>query len=191
MTREKATREKILKGALTVIAADGVDAITHRRVAAQAGVSNGVVSYYYKTRDALLHAAFHHLLEDAEAIAAELRGRDDPQGPAELIDLLVEVLDLGRRDVSVIPAEYELMLYARRSPQLAQMFADWEFRAQAELGEVLEGLGCDKPLLGAKVVIGQLRAFELDLLTNPALGPAALRQRLEMIVPPLCGVRRP
>jgi len=189
MSQETATRVKILKSALTVIAADGVDAITHRRVAGEAGVSNGVVSYHFKTRDALLHGAFQYLLEDAEAIAAEIRGREDPQGPDELIDLLVEVLDLGRRDVSVIPAEYELMLYARRSPELSKMFADWEFKAQAELGEVLETLGCSRPLLGAKIVIGQLRAFELDLLTNPALGSAALRQRLEMIVPSLCGVR--
>ena len=45
---------------------------------------------------------------------------------------------------------------------------------------MLEALGVDRPLLVAKVLIGVVRAFELETLTRPDLGTDTLRQRLAM-----------
>ncbi|MCP3670502.1 MAG: TetR family transcriptional regulator, partial [Gammaproteobacteria bacterium] len=52
------TRQLILDSVLAVIAKEGVDAITHRRVGHEAGVSHGVVSYHFPTRDELIYKSF-------------------------------------------------------------------------------------------------------------------------------------
>lgn len=62
------TRQKILDSVLAVIAKEGVDAITHRRVGHEAGLSHGVVSYHFPTRDELIYESFEYYYSDFEDI---------------------------------------------------------------------------------------------------------------------------
>lgn len=52
-------RDRIADSAITVIARDGLDALSIRRVAAKAGVAIGTVQYYWPTRAELVLAALH------------------------------------------------------------------------------------------------------------------------------------
>ena len=52
------TREVILDGALRVIARDGLRGVTHRAVAAEAGVQLSLTTYYFKDIGALILEAF-------------------------------------------------------------------------------------------------------------------------------------
>ncbi len=52
------TREVILDGALRVLARDGLRGVTHRAVAAEAGVQLSLTTYYFKDIDALIEQAF-------------------------------------------------------------------------------------------------------------------------------------
>ena len=52
------TRESILKGALSVIASDGLRGVTHRAVAAAAGVQLSLTTYYFRDINSLIEEAF-------------------------------------------------------------------------------------------------------------------------------------
>ncbi len=59
------TREVILDGALRVLARDGLRGVTHRAVAAEAGVQLSLTTYYFKDIDALIEQAFELFCERA------------------------------------------------------------------------------------------------------------------------------
>jgi TetR/AcrR family transcriptional repressor of bet genes len=56
-------REQILQAAFTVAARDGLDQLTIRLVAAEAGLSTGLVFFHFKSKDALLVALLDWLLD--------------------------------------------------------------------------------------------------------------------------------
>ncbi len=59
---EAERREQILEAAFRVAARDRLDGLTVRRVAKEAGLSSGLVFFYFKTKDALLVALLDWLL---------------------------------------------------------------------------------------------------------------------------------
>ncbi|MEE4191591.1 MAG: TetR family transcriptional regulator [Halieaceae bacterium] len=82
------TREMILDGALRVLARDGLRGVTHRAVAAEAGVQLSLTTYYFKDIDALIEQAFELFCERArptnENIWTTLFDYMDRYSPAEL-----------------------------------------------------------------------------------------------------------
>ncbi len=67
----------IALAAADIVGKSGIGGVTHRAVAAEAGMTLGVVSYHYPTANALIHAAF-------EAIYGQITRAD--QGPARPIE---------------------------------------------------------------------------------------------------------
>ncbi len=58
-----ATRTQIVKAALSCIAERGYDAVTTRYIASVADVSQGLLTYHFKTKEILWRAAAEHLFE--------------------------------------------------------------------------------------------------------------------------------
>ncbi len=56
-------RSDIMNAAASVALSGGVEAVTSRSVAAEAGLSIGLVYFYYESKEGLLHALLDHLLE--------------------------------------------------------------------------------------------------------------------------------
>lgn len=56
-------RSEILAAAKLVALRDGLETVTARTVAAEAGLSSGLVYFYYETKNGLLHALLARLLE--------------------------------------------------------------------------------------------------------------------------------
>ena len=72
------TKDKIKRAALTLFAASGVDGVTTKGLAATAGVSEGVIYRYFKSKDALarsLMVAGHKRLADLVREAEQSSGR--------------------------------------------------------------------------------------------------------------------
>ena len=119
-------RRAILDATLRVISAGGVDAVTHRRVAAEADVALGSTTYYFASREELLREAFRHYLSEVTS-GIESLGREMPfKGAKGIAEALTE---LARREFSepaLVLAEYELILYAARDPVLAEDFNAYE-----------------------------------------------------------------
>jgi AcrR family transcriptional regulator len=85
---EPERREQLIAAAARVIARSGYDAATVRDVAREAGVSTGVIAYYFEGKDDL----FEHVLRSASrAFRSRLeRARDAAETPRERLLALAE-----------------------------------------------------------------------------------------------------
>jgi TetR/AcrR family transcriptional regulator, regulator of biofilm formation and stress response len=116
-------RRAIVHAAVGVIAEVGVGQVTHRQIAARAGVPLGSTTYYFPTLDDLVSAA---LREATEAARAQLATWVDELAASE--DLAATFVDLARRylaDREQALLEYELCLAATRTPQLRAAAGLW------------------------------------------------------------------
>ncbi|MQA11547.1 MAG: TetR family transcriptional regulator [Pseudonocardiaceae bacterium] len=122
---------RIARAAITVVAEHGIEALTHRKVAAVAGVPLGSTTYHFATLDDLVAAA---LDEAAERSVTQLRSWDQNLEPD--VDLAAALADFvlasitEQREHTI--AEYNLYAVALHRPHLRQAAAAWD-SALAEL----------------------------------------------------------
>lgn len=112
-----------MSAAVRAIAEVGVGNVTHRRIAALAGVPLGSTTYYFPTLGDLVEAALREATEMAraelESWADELTvSRDLPATFADLADRY-----LADRGQALL--EYELYLAAARTPELRPVAQLW------------------------------------------------------------------
>lgn len=97
---EEQRRLEILKAAYRVAARERLTGLTAQAVAAEAGVSKGLVFFHFGNRDGLLVALLEWLLE-VTLVAPEITGLLDGQTPAE------RMLSALRRDIEALPRQRE------------------------------------------------------------------------------------
>jgi TetR/AcrR family transcriptional repressor of bet genes len=97
---EEQRREEILKAAYRVAARERLAGLTGRAVAAEAGVSSGLVFFHFGDRDGLLVALLRWLLE-ATLIGPEMASLLEGRTPGE------RMLSAIRRDVERLPRQRE------------------------------------------------------------------------------------
>ncbi|MEX2224329.1 MAG: TetR/AcrR family transcriptional regulator [Candidatus Rokuibacteriota bacterium] len=74
-------REQIVRATIRCLARDGYAALTMKRVAAEAGVSQGILHYYFRDKAAMLAAAALRVTADLDRrVATEARGARDARG---------------------------------------------------------------------------------------------------------------
>lgn len=176
-------RGEILDAALTLIADQGFDSVTHRRVATAAGVPLGSTTYYFESRGHLLSEAFRRYL-------AQVSGTIDRMAEAAkqnasvrgLIDFLVEFTEREFQDEALLITEYELLLFAARDGSLAAELHAWQDGLVASLAEVFVTLGAEAPVDAARSVIHLVRGYEQEQLTRGAASSDDLRRRLEVVI---------
>lgn len=119
----EARRQQIVAAAVRAIVEVGLGNVTHRRIAALAGVPLGSTTYYFPTLDDLVAAALREATEYAraglEAWAEELIVSRDL--PATFVDLAGRYLE----DRGQALLEYELFLAAARTPELRPVAQLW------------------------------------------------------------------
>ena len=120
--RGEARREAILRATLSVIAAHGTDGVTHRAVAAEAGVPLSATTYWFDSREELLEEtlrfAAREETERLERIVLDLAPRElTVRGWAEaLSELLISEIEAEPERHMAL---YELGLEAARRPGAA------------------------------------------------------------------------
>ncbi len=83
----------ILDAAAELMQEDGLRNVTHRQVAARAGVPVGSIGYYYNTREELVGRTISTIGERRHARAIQLiRQASDSTSPEQAADLLLEVM---------------------------------------------------------------------------------------------------
>jgi TetR/AcrR family transcriptional regulator, regulator of biofilm formation and stress response len=116
---------RIAAAAVEVVSKWGLEGLTHRRVAAAAGVPLGSMTYHFASLEDLLAVA----IELAAARNREfwLRWSDNlpanPDLPQELTTLLVDVFSTKERGRSIV--QIELYLAAMRRPALRAASVAW------------------------------------------------------------------
>jgi len=125
---DPARRDRIIDAALEVIARDGVAGTTHRRVAAQADVPLGSMTYHFAGLDELILEALTRFAERAsESFRAAFSGVRTEAGARDAVLALITD-DPDPRDLVVTHEVYTL---AARRPEFRRVTRDWMARDRA------------------------------------------------------------
>lgn len=155
-------RERILQAVLHVIGTDGIAAVTNRRIAAQAGVSLGSITYHFPSQTDMLREALLGFVSDETTRLTELAEsyRDTGLSVADAASLTEQVVrDLGWSAERLAP--FELYIQAGRDPSL-QDAADECFAAYDTLTvTILEALGVPDARVVAPTLVATVAGLQL------------------------------
>lgn len=155
---------QILDAAVDLIFAEGVQKISHRQVAARAGVPVGSIGYYYDTRENLLVLAIGELNRRRQRAVAELWAEEPgkPQTPEATAALLLRTLVGGEPTDEVLSAWLRILVEGtRESAALRQALAELRDQVYRDLRLFLNETGRPdlreaqvNALVGGAVLVG-------------------------------------
>jgi AcrR family transcriptional regulator len=162
---QRSSVERIREAALKCFAARGTSATSLRSVAAEAGVSLGLVQHHFATKANLIKAVDDHVLGVMTAALAQ----PIPEPPADTIT------DVGNRVTSLIAAEPDVVSYVGRALTDGSALGRQVFDSLAAIGaerwRARQELGLTRPDLDP--IWGTLNPLVL------ALGAWVLRDHIE------------
>lgn len=173
-------REQILTAALRVATAGGLDRLTIRRVAAEAGLSTGLVHFHFKTKDALLVALLDHLLARLAVLRVDASIARFESPLERLLALLRQEMDRVTRDWRLIHLFFDFWVLGARHRRIRRrMRAELRryrdaFRPLAE--EVLKA----EPVRFAQVTPEGLAAVSVGFIKGCAIQSLIDRRRFDV-----------
>ncbi|MBZ6083713.1 TetR/AcrR family transcriptional regulator [Streptomyces olivaceus] len=113
-------RRQIVASVWSLIGRKGLEAVTMRELAAEAGYANGALAPYFRNKDEILQAAFQHAFDSTDARAREAIG--DSGGLTALRRLCREIMPLD--DVRLLEARVVVAFWDRalHDPGMAGVF---------------------------------------------------------------------
>lgn len=107
-------REALYMALVRIVARDGFDGVTFRSVAAEAGVTHGLASYHFGTRETMIDEALSWAVRHSiEATHLAVRGSEVSEFVAGLPHALTETADEA-------VFQFDLLLRALRTPSLRE-----------------------------------------------------------------------
>lgn len=178
----KRVRDAIVEATIRIVAREGVSGVTHRRVAAEAGVSLSSTTWHYETKADILEAALHRTAErevDRIAAIADRFGAFDLEAWAtELADWLLEQVGPDREATVAL---YRLQAELLGSPGALAVHRQWGGGLRALGDRALEGVS----EVDVRLVIAALDGIRLTVLTSGEVSEArvrtAIRRQLEAL----------
>ncbi|MEM6159202.1 TetR family transcriptional regulator [Erwinia sp. P6884] len=121
---DPARKEKILDKAFETVAEFGVAGVTHRRIAALAGVPLGSMTYHFKSMDELLFMVFSRFAQDgADFIKTRMEKAETPEDAIEIFaSIMTDREWVNSQNMAVL---YEFYSLATREPACRQILTDW------------------------------------------------------------------
>ena len=183
-------RWQIAEIAADIIARDGLDATTVRRVAAEAGFSTTIVTHYFADKQELLLWAFRH-------VAMRAYERFDAMAAREPVDILESLLSVtaidavGARGWRVYLAFWEKALV---EPVFAAEQRLWIETAVTRIEKVVRaGYGARSDMRRiVQLLIAVAQGISIQALFDPdSWSGAEIRQVMEQQVANLLGPRQP
>jgi DNA-binding transcriptional regulator YbjK len=163
-------RDRIIAATLDIVGTDGVAAVSNRRIAADAGVALGSITYHFATQTDLLRAALLGFV-DAETtrlveLAEQYRDADlDVERAASLTEQVAVDLSGTTHQLAL----FEMYIHAGRDPELrsaaAQCFAAYDRLAVT----ILEGLGATDPQQLAPTMVATVTGIQLRRVATGAV----------------------
>ncbi|MEU6351374.1 TetR family transcriptional regulator [Streptomyces sp. NPDC047072] len=166
-------REALLNAAVRVVARGGLRRLTYRAVAEEAGTTHGLVVHHFGSRDALIEEALAH------AIRTSLDTSALEPGTGEVADFSAGLSDMVTADPDIQVFQYELLLEARRRPELLPhlrgLYDEYFDATHRELARMLPGRA-DRPL--TRLVFAALDGLVLHQLVfgGPETTDAAVEE---------------
>jgi DNA-binding transcriptional regulator YbjK len=167
--RGERRRAELLEAAIHLIGAEGMDAVTHRAVAAAAGVPSASTSYYFRSKDELIHEALRTL---AERELERLKLRRDALGAgAADLDATTEALatwieeQIANEDVALL-AQYHLQLEAARRPEAREILEAWKEGTDDLAETAMRSLGARDVRTAGILLVCAIDGLRLRLLAS-------------------------
>jgi AcrR family transcriptional regulator len=174
-------KAQIRQAALRVIAAEGIGGVTNRRIAKEAGVSLGSITYYFESQTELLRESLRLFVADEIArlswIADTYRDRTLPLAEAAaIVEQVAQTITFERAEI----APLEIFLHAGRDTSLREAAGEC-FAAYDELARtVLRGLGLPERYAGPMVAL--IAGLQLRRLATGGTGDTGIAEALIMLV---------
>lgn len=145
---DERTAEALLDAAEAIVAGGGPDALSVRRVAAQAGTTTRAVYSVFESKEGMIVALGNRAFEMLGSWMADLKRTDDPAS-----DLLEGTVGNFRRWVLEHPALFRIALQrAEIPPELAERFRPTQLKALADLVELVSrALGLEGGLANSEI----------------------------------------
>jgi AcrR family transcriptional regulator len=168
----EARRRQIADAVCRLVGEHGLEAVSLRHVAAEAGVSMGQVQHYFATKDEMLLFTFRTIGEHVEQrIAAAVSGHETPR--AVLRALLVELLPLSEPARAEAPVLAAFLARAVVEPALARGLADGATAMAGFVAGHITGPDLD-PQREARTLLALVDGLMLQLLTGQVTDHIAL-----------------
>ncbi len=176
-------RAAIVRATVRCLARDGYAGLTMKRVAAEAGLSPGVLHYYFRDKRAILASAAATVMADLDRrVATEARGARDARGRLRaLLRACLEVATASREFWTVF---IELWGEALHDRELARLNRHTYARARRLLAAgVARGTAAGAfrrvgPDEAAAVILAVVDGLSLQLTFEPTLMPLGRAVRL-------------
>lgn len=171
LTNDKAAR--IVVAMRQCVANYGAAGATFDHVAREAGVSRGLLHYYFGSKERLLievvRKETERLVETIE-LAAQHAGSAE-----ELVNvLLVQLQNILDNEPELYLLAFELIGEARRHPEIGNEVAEYNRRTRGQFAEILEGLQQKgsislrhSPLATASALLAMANGLALEMFQDP------------------------
>jgi DNA-binding transcriptional regulator YbjK len=167
--RGERRRAELLEAAIHLIGAGGMDAVTHRAVAAAAGVPSASTSYYFRSKDELIHEALRTLAE-RELERLKLRrdalgaGAADLGATTEALATWIE--DQIANEAVALLAQYHLQLEAARHPEARAILEAWKEGTDDLAETAMRSLGARDVRTAGILLVCAIDGLRLRLLAS-------------------------
>lgn len=135
-----ARRRELVRAALRITARGGLEAVTMREIAAEAGVANGALAHYFRDKDALLMAAYQHIFDETNRRATA--AIDDAAGLTALRRLCHEIMPLDEERIDEARVAVSFWGRAAHNPEMSALhettMSQWRERVLAWLRQARE-----------------------------------------------------
>jgi len=186
--RGERRRAELLDAAIGLIGAHGIEAVTHRGVAAAAGVPAASTSYYFRSKDDLIHEALRTL---AEREVEHLRLRREALGSTTVDAGVVAEALAGWIEEQLTPtgrvamlAQYHLQLEAARRPEAREILEAWKDGTDELAETAMLALGARDVRTAGILLVCAIDGLRLRLVASghEPLTPAQLRRVLRALL---------
>ncbi|WP_181768282.1 TetR/AcrR family transcriptional regulator [Streptomyces albidus (ex Kaewkla and Franco 2022)] len=136
------TRQSIIDAVLRIIGQDGIAAVTNRRIAKEAGISLGSVTYHFASQHELLRESLLHFVAEETQRLTELADQCqaeeiDLDGAAAMVGQVAGGTEFDSRHI----APFELYVQAGRDERLRAAATDCFGAYDRLAAQILTGLG--------------------------------------------------
>lgn len=128
------TRDRLIDAAFRVVARDGLDGASVKLIAAEAGITPGLVHYHFSSKEAVLEAA---LLRGLESYIARNRARRlETPDHRQVEAFFAAARDAAGPDRDLFRVRLSLAVRAMSQPAIARVIAEMNDAAIAEVALV-------------------------------------------------------
>jgi len=181
-------RAALLQAAIELIGRHGLDGVTHRAVAAQAGLPAASTSYYFRSKDELIDEALRAVAEREIAVLRERRAAlGDAAGDlAAIVDALATWIEeqISTAGRTALLAQYHLQIESARRPAARAILADWKDGTDELAETAMARLGARDVRTAAILLISAIDGLRLRLVASgqEPLASAELRAILAALL---------